>query len=1426
MKRYELDITMVCMGMPMSGSTIPSGQSLGGCVTGDTPIDVPRDLKAYPNGIPIKELCGRVQAGENFLVYSYDSTKDRIGLRPITRAWCTNQNAEIWELTYAWDLPSGKTATSSLRATADHRIMLRDGSYKPLSDLLPGDSLMPFNRFLGPRKNSKYYRVDLNNGDCDYEHMFVVKELGLPYNQRRGKQGDVVHHINFRWYDNSPANLQPMDWHDHLALHKGPNKAFREWYDNLSPEEYAEFCKKQSDLSRSFWDNAPRKERRRVINAGLKALKQWHKEAPPEELQAKFDKISISNKITFARPELRAQLVANGKKTGGWNKGQRGKIKQSEVTKAKLRAVWADPIIRAERLKQLTAARSNIDYAAAGRKGAAVRYEIHNHVVISVRKLNYYEDVYDLEVAGTHNFVANGIVIHNSETAAAQAATALVRAGNRVNLFCNTDTQHEADGVMYMPMGWVDGPGNSPSKFPKGFFDFARTAPTDVMLVQRQPILFQFEYPSKANVLWQHDLATRQGPSFFGNVVWNIDKILVLSRFMRQQYQSIHGGPDSLYHLTRNGVDLRLVGGVPVQARDRFKLMFTARPERGLDILLLRVWPEVLKREPRAKLYLSRYGDVATLPLYTEMAEVAKQYGDSVINLNNLGKQDLYAHYKQARLFLYPSVFEEISHITSMELGACGTPMIGPWKGACPETCAGSHVLIRDDGSIGTEGDPIDPGFKVATPAFIQTFVDQVIDLIHNDQRWAKLSAAARARAEQWQWGPVAEDWTELFHQIIGRKSEDPKRLVKHLLLKSDVVAAQKYVADSTDPALKKAVDKYIDRFVPFMRFNSPAERRTAIAQFYEERSGGGAADYRTAFWADGEPRLKVLLDWLTQHQGDIKSLLDFGCAHGGYARSISNALPALGVLGVDVSPSLIRCANELKAARMPDGQPAFLCPSNAQFLIADEDTSIYRCGSSYSTELKDTVIGQDAKFDCVVAMEVLEHLPNCEEVVTKLERHCKPGGWVIFTVPVGNRERSEFVVKGVPPVHVRSFDQHDILDLFGHRQDFQVLSFSDLAELEMDRTFAGWYMVAYRKDDKAVGAIDYERKFFLQGPRETLAVCMMVHNSEDTLHRCLRSVQRVADQIVVVDNGPSMDRTINVALEYTEDVRAGTSPFFCYAHLVQHPFDQIQPGVCDMAGFETPRNESIDGVWADWVLWIDSDEQLLEFRNLYKYLRSNTIMGYAIQQHHIAVDPPGVLKCDIPVRLFRSGADIKFYGKVHEHAELGINKGVGNNCMLLPDTHIHHDGYLTETIRRQRFWRNFRLLQCDRLKYPDRILGVFLYDIRDNMHLAKYAMEANGQKLTPEVQQYLVNVVTAFRQHFLSSEYAFLTEDALNYYSEAMAFLGQGVEVCVSMDIKPVGAQLNGTQRFRAMDQGEARQIMDKMIGAKFAPYEGPYSR
>jgi glycosyltransferase involved in cell wall biosynthesis len=220
--------------------------------------------------------------------------------------------------------------------------------------------------------------------------------------------------------------------------------------------------------------------------------------------------------------------------------------------------------------------------------------------------------------------------------------------------------------------------------------------------------------------------------------------------------------------------------------------------------------------------------------------------------------------------------------------------------------------------------------------------------------------------------------------------------------------------------------------------------------------------------------------------------------------------------------------------------------------------------------------------------------------------------------------------------------------------------------------------------------------------------------------------------------------------------------------------------------GFAAARNASIESATGDWILWIDDDETVENAERLTKYLRANGIDGYALRQHHVAAEPATVLKTDLPVRLFRNRRGVKFFGLVHEHPELNINEGVGR-VWLVPDIDIMHTGYLTETVRRLRFERNFPLMVRDRKENPDRKLGKFLM-VRDIAHLIRYNMERTGGAQIPQNRQYAEVALALWRELLADGETRFIVE-ALPFLAQAVMTLGGGIEYVVNLASSPSGS-------------------------------------
>jgi hypothetical protein len=202
-----------------------------------------------------------------------------------------------------------------------------------------------------------------------------------------------------------------------------------------------------------------------------------------------------------------------------------------------------------------------------------------------------------------------------------------------------------------------------------------------------------------------------------------------------------------------------------------------------------------------------------------------------------------------------------------------------------------------------------------------------------------------------------------------------------------------------------------------------------------------------------------------------------------------------------------------------------------------------------------------------------------------------------------------------------------------------------------------------------------------------------------------------------------------------------------------------------------------------DWVLWIDTDERLVDAANVHKYLRKNHLNGYALHQHHFAVDT--TFKPDVPVRLFRRGT-CKFYGAIHEHPEIAPNSGPGH-VAIVGDAHIAHVGYLAESVRIARFERNWPLLHRDLQEYPGRPLQDHLV-CRDYVLAATHELRRTG-RLTEEAKAKLEHVIQRWREK-LRGKPTYINADTLEYYSLAVRMLGRGVNLKLALEVERDGVQ------------------------------------
>jgi tetratricopeptide (TPR) repeat protein len=175
------------------------------------------------------------------------------------------------------------------------------------------------------------------------------------------------------------------------------------------------------------------------------------------------------------------------------------------------------------------------------------------------------------------------------------------------------------------------------------------------------------------------------------------------------------------------------------------------------------------------------------------------------------------------------------------------------------------------------------------------------------------------------------------------------------------------------------------------------------------------------------------------------------------------------------------------------------------------------------------------------------------------------------------------------------------------------------------------------------------------------ISLCMIVRDEAIMLPRCLKSVQGLVHEMIVVDTG-SIDRTVEIAQQFG-------------AAVYRHPWKD---------DFADARNASLRHAQGDWILVLDADETLMEecIPALQSALESPHCLAVTLLREEIgAQQNPYSLVC----RLFRRHPQIQFQRPYHETIDDSITALMQQephwevHSLLTPA--IAHDGYRPEAI-------------------------------------------------------------------------------------------------------------------------------------------------
>lgn len=215
------------------------------CVTGDTLVSVADGR----NVVPIKQLA---EEGKDVPVYSLND-KGKIEIQLMRNPRITGYNQPIYEVT----LDSG----DKLHVTPNHKIRLKNGTYKEAKDLIYGDSLhimsrtqLSWDEIINSSSKSKSKSTDymwIQNGSdkLKYSEHKLIYEFE---NNLKIPNGHVIHHKDFNSLNNYPDNLEMMEAKAHNELHSNLIKGKKNPYHKMSDDWKKKFASKPGKLNGNY----------------------------------------------------------------------------------------------------------------------------------------------------------------------------------------------------------------------------------------------------------------------------------------------------------------------------------------------------------------------------------------------------------------------------------------------------------------------------------------------------------------------------------------------------------------------------------------------------------------------------------------------------------------------------------------------------------------------------------------------------------------------------------------------------------------------------------------------------------------------------------------------------------------------------------------------------------------------------------------------------------------------------------------------------------------------------------------------------------------------------------------------------------------------------------------------------------------------
>lgn len=424
--------------------------------------------------------------------------------------------------------------------------------------------------------------------------------------------------------------------------------------------------------------------------------------------------------------------------------------------------------------------------------------------------------------------------------------------------------------------------------------------------------------------------------------------------------------------------------------RDPKTVVYASSYDRGLEHLL-KMWPEILKEVPDAKLRIF-YGWVMfdkvmannpeRMAWKEKMEELMRQPG--ITHLGRISHGACEEEFKNAGIWAYPTHFGEISCITAMRAQALGAVPVVINYAALEETVKFGKKI---------EGDIYEPEVR-------EEFKKKLIFELQNPWSDENRNVMMNWAKQQFAWSKVAKQWDQEFRSEISLDKQ-----VEELMDNNQALDAWNLVKDTDYPKKDRVYLKVKHAFEPeeYKKFYTEDLTETPVAEEI-------ALNCITL-----APRFKWVVEQIGQQ--NPKSVLDLGCADGYLCLTLAKR--GFQTVGVNLYEPSIELARE-RADKY--NLPALF--SNTDLFAVTE------------------------KADAVVLLEVLEHLPDPQKAIDHCMRLVNEGGSFYLSTPspehVGIQQHKdepshESWDDGKPSGHLKLYTEQELKELL---KDYKIKQF------------------------------------------------------------------------------------------------------------------------------------------------------------------------------------------------------------------------------------------------------------------------------------------------------------------------------------------------------------------------------------------------